>query len=76
MHWYNPDLADVAKTASRTAAEDPIVYTSARRRAAQLLYGSLDDRKSAERHDVPVSSGGTATAPQLQRRPTSPTGRW
>jgi Protein of unknown function (DUF1585) len=63
MHWYNPDAA-MEDAAIADCAQDPIPYPPSAATLHYLLYGSLDNRKSATGAACP-QSGGSATTPQL-----------
>lgn len=63
MHWYDPDLADVAK-AGTGCSDDPVVYPAKGDTLHFLLYGSLVGRKSASGATC-NQFGGSANAPQL-----------
>ena len=63
MHWYNPDVA-TEDTPIGDCALDPIVYPPSAQTLHYLLYGSLDNRKSATGVACPPF-GGSATAAQL-----------
>jgi len=63
MHWYDPDLADVAK-AGTGCSDDPIVYPARGDTMHFLLYGSLVGRKSES--GTPCNQfAGSASSPQL-----------
>jgi hypothetical protein len=63
MHWYNPDVATEDAQVG-DCARDPIVYPANAQTLHYLLYGSLDNRKSATGIACPPFAG-TASAPQL-----------
>jgi hypothetical protein len=63
MHWYNPDVA-TEDTQIGDCAKDPIVYSPSAQTLHYLLYGSLDNRKSATGVVCPIL-GGSAAAAQL-----------
>ena len=61
MHWYNPD---VTKQVVPGCVEDPIVFPVRADTLHYLLFGSLDNHKSASGATCP-QIGGTPLAPQL-----------
>jgi len=63
MHWYNLDVA-TEDTQIGDCAQDPIVYPPGAQTLHYLIYGSLDNRKSATGVACPPF-GGSATAAQL-----------
>jgi hypothetical protein len=63
MHWYNPDVTTEDSNVG-DCAQDPIVYPANGLTLHYLLYGSLDNRKSATGIACPPA-GGTANAPQF-----------
>jgi hypothetical protein len=63
MHWYNSD-ASMEDATIADCAQDPITYPPSAATLHYLLYGALDNRKSAMGAACP-QSGGSATAPQL-----------
>jgi hypothetical protein len=65
MHWYDPDVANVASYEhSAACGQDPIVYPASAVTLHYLLYGALDTRKTPGGVGCPVFAG-TAAAPQV-----------
>jgi hypothetical protein len=63
MHWYDPDAATEDMSIA-DCAQDPIVFPANAATLHWLLYGSIDNRKSATGVSCP-NTGGSAMAPQL-----------
>lgn len=64
MHWYDPDLADVAKMGTG-CSDDPFTVPARADGLHFLLYGSLIGRKDASGATC-NQFGGSTMAPQLQ----------
>jgi hypothetical protein len=64
MHWYDPDVANLATTTGAGCGQDPITYPAAANTLHYILLGGLLGRKD------PTGAacrqyGGTASGPQL-----------
>jgi hypothetical protein len=64
MHWYDPDVTSAAARSQTECGADPFVYPASARALHLLLYGSIDQHKSAA--GTCLTFGGTAVAPQVQ----------
>ncbi|MBV9947684.1 MAG: hypothetical protein JOZ69_12595 [Myxococcales bacterium] len=64
MHWYDPDVANLATTMGATCGQDPITYPVAANTLHYLLYGGLLGRKDPNGANC-NQYGGTAAAGQL-----------
>jgi hypothetical protein len=63
MHWYDPDVTAAAARPQTECGPDPFVYPASARALHLLLYGSIDNHKTATGTCPPF--GGTAAAAQV-----------
>jgi hypothetical protein len=64
MHWYDPDVTNLATTTGAGCGQDPVTYPSAGNTLHYVLYGGLVGRKNPSGGRC-SQYGGTAPAPQL-----------
>jgi hypothetical protein len=64
MHWYDPDVANLATTMGAGCGQDPVTYPAAGNMLHYLMYGGLLGRKNAAGATC-TQYGGTATSGQL-----------
>ncbi len=63
MHWYDPDVPAAAARPQTECGPDPFVIPASARALHLLLYGSIDNHKTATGTCPPF--GGTAAASQM-----------
>jgi hypothetical protein len=64
MHWYDPDVANLAKLTGAGCGQDPVTYPAAGNTLHYILFGGLLGRKDPSGGTC-SQYGGTAAAPQL-----------
>ena len=64
MHWYDPDVANLATLTGAACGQDPAPYPAAANTLHYILFGGLLGRKDPNGGTC-TQYGGTAAAPQL-----------